>query len=336
LTVFEKRDTIVHKRTSGGEIVADKKLLTVEEVSQRLSIPEKTVRDYLRSGKLRGSKIGAGRLWRIPEDEIARHLRKETAKRPVEGMETISFVSVKGGVGKSVSAIVTAFLISEKEKVLLIDLDPQNAITSHFIEDIGSIQNKTVRQVLKGEMAIQDCIIHISENLDLLPSEIELALLDKELAYQNTAVFLLHDALELVRTEYKYCIVDTPPNMSLNTQIGIVASDTVVIPTQLESWSVRGISATMQEIEDSEKAQKYIRKQISRILILPTFYEENRVVKSTYLQSLKQNYTDYVTRTIIHSASEIQKTFAMPGENISNNTRAYEEYRDFVNELKGA
>lgn len=311
--------------------MADSKLLTVGQASEKLSVPEKTVRDWLRSGKLKGLKVG--KLWRIPEVEILN--KYYTVINPVKGMETISFVSIKGGTGKSSSSIVTAFLLSETDRVLMVDLDPQNALTSHFIKDIATVQDRTVRQVLKEEAEIQNCIVKINNNLDLLPAEIELGIIERELAGISNQIFLLYDALEAVKHTYKYCIIDTPPTMSLITKIGVVASNTIIIPTQLEAWGIRGLSATLNEIEDCKRVQKYINQRISKIMVLPTFFESNRTVKETYLEALKKEYQDYLSRSLIHSASEISKTFSMPGETLSKNTRAYGEYQDFVEELRG-
>jgi cellulose biosynthesis protein BcsQ len=146
---------------------------------------------------------------------------------------TISFISTKGGVSKTSSCLSTAFILSEDHKVLLIDMDSNNSTTSHFVSNIDSITGKTIRQVFKGEIEIEDAIIPINQSLHLVPSEIELCLLERELVGMSNQVFLLHDALSQIADHYDYILIDTPPFMGLHTKLSIIVSDKIVIPVTL-------------------------------------------------------------------------------------------------------
>lgn len=248
-------------------------------------------------------------------------------------MKIISLVSIKGGVGKSATSIAIAQILSEHHKVLLIVSDPQNATTSHFIENLEDIENKTLRQVLNREIVLLDSIININNKLDVLAGEIELCLIEKELAGISNQFFLLYDFLSEIESEYEFVVIDTTPAISLLTKMAIITSDIIIIPTQLEKWAIKAINATLLEIEDCKQAQKYIDKKIERILILPTFYEERRVVKQFFLNTLKANYLDFISQHVIHSSVEISKTCSMQKELISPGSRSYLEYKNVVNEI---
>jgi len=250
-------------------------------------------------------------------------------------MKTITFASIKGGVLKTSSSISLAQILSEKYKVLLVDCDSNNAATSHFIEDIEVINNKTIRQVLKGDTEIKNAITEVSPNLFLLPSEIELSLIERELMGVSNQMFLLVDALREVENDFDFCIIDTGPSLLFTTKLAMISSDIVVIPTQLEKWAVRAINGTFIELEDSRKAQKYVDKKISKIVILPTQYEKNRTVKSVFLELLKKQFSEYLSNSVIHMASEASKTFSVLGDKLAINSRTYIEYKGFIEEILG-
>ena len=246
-------------------------------------------------------------------------------------MKIISFVSTKGGVSKSVSAIMTAFILRNWFKVLLIDLDANNSVTSHFIANINQIEGRTIRQLLKGENIIDECIHFISGNLYLLPSEVELALIEEELYDTPNKKFLLYNLLNEIADDYDFCVIDTPPSlMSLASENAIITSDIITIPTQLEKWSARAINTTLLEINSCKKEQQLINKTIKKIQILPTQYVENRLVKKGFLTFLQKTFPDYISDVVIHSSSAVSQTFAMNNNCLTRNTRAYKEYKQFV------
>jgi len=167
-------------------------------------------------------------------------------------MKTISLISTKGGTAKSTSAISIANVLSQNHKVLLLDIDSNNSLTSHYIVNISEIENKTIRQLLKSEVNIHECLIPISNNLHLIPSEIELCLIERELSGITNQMFLLYDLLNEVQNIYDFIIIDSAPSMGLTTKLAIISSDIIIIPTQLEKWAVRGINATIQMITDCQ------------------------------------------------------------------------------------
>jgi chromosome partitioning protein len=241
-------------------------------------------------------------------------------------MQVISFVSLKGGVGKSSSAISVAKILSEKSRVLLIDLDPQNATSSHFCPDF---EGKTIREVLKNEVDIADVIQKIKKNLDFVPSNIELSIIEIELAREGNNTMRLFEALDSIDDEYDYCVIDTPPTPGLLMNSAVIASDLVVIPTQAEKFSANAVGLTLTILESNKKMSRYTNKSFKTV-ILPTFFEGNRTVKTVMLDKVFEAFGEIVSRDLIHLSTDVAKTYAQIGEFLPKSSRPHKEYKAFV------
>ena len=251
-------------------------------------------------------------------------------------MKTITLASAKGGVGKSASAISISYILSQLgHKVLLIDADPQNAVTRHFVNGYSSIEEKTIRQMLLKEAELGGCLISAYDGVDFIPSQLRLLNIEKELADENNPLFILHDVLQEVDSEYDYCIIDTAPWMGMLTKSALICSDIVVVPTILEKWPVEAIEIILENIEKAIHTQKYLDKKIQNVYLLPTFYEERIIVLQAYLQALKEDYPEYITKTSIHKAADIGRTYSIEGAALDKKSRAYSEYLSLVNEIIG-
>ena len=250
-------------------------------------------------------------------------------------MKVITLASAKGGVAKSASAISVSYVLSQLGyKVLLIDTDPQNAVTRHFV-NAEQIKHKTLRQLFLKKQYIHDCLIPAYDGVDLLPSQLRLINIEKELVDENNPLFILHDILIEVDNGYDFCIIDTAPWMGLLTKSAIVSSNIIVIPTILEKWPVEAIEIMFNDIEKAIQTQKYLNRKIERVFLLPTFFEERVVVLKAYFQALQEDYPEYVTKTVIHKSADIARTYSIEGATLDKKSRAYNEYLSFVHEILG-
>jgi chromosome partitioning protein len=248
-------------------------------------------------------------------------------------MHVVSIASVKGGVGKSATAISLSYMLATRgRRVLLIDADPQNATTSHFFPD-EQFQH-TLSTVLHEECTIADAARPIGvEGIHVLPSELELADIAGDIDEGPTRWFLMHNALKEVAAHFDNVVIDTPPSRFFTTRLSLIASDAVIIPTQLDKWAVRGVNTTLKDIKSAIRDQKLIQRQIDAIAVVPTFFEENRQIKELLLDQVRENFSRYVTNVMIHRATEIEKTYSIDNEQLSSSTRAYQEYEKLLNEL---
>jgi len=248
----------------------------------------------------------------------------------------ICLLSSKGGIGKSVIAISIANNLSQDgHKVVLIDADPSSNTTSHFIEDLEDIENKTLRQVLKKEVVIRDVIVPIKPNLDFIPAEIEMRAIERELALHSNTHYFLYERLSEIKDDYDYCIIDTQGDLGFLPLSAYIASEFVIMPTRLEKWSVRSIATILNIVEAENDTKKYIEKQFKGFLVVPTMFESRTLTQKHFINDIKKRYSDIMSKTVIHKAAEVEKTFAMDGSLLVDGTRTYDEYRQLTDEIKG-
>ncbi|MEM0348936.1 MAG: AAA family ATPase [Candidatus Caldarchaeum sp.] len=188
--------------------------------------------------------------------------------------KVVSFINYKGGVGKTTLAveISAALAYHYGKKVLLVDADPQTNATFYLMdeEDWENWQNEAgtlkdvfdnflhdrgadvdIKEMIKRDLAVSSMRLH----LHLLPSHIELYHIDLKLAgkFGSTGIRpkkFLKTALESIRNDYDYIIIDCPPNLNLVTQNSIVASDSIVIVLKPEYLSTIGIALILRVIKE--------------------------------------------------------------------------------------
>ena len=161
----------------------------------------------------------------------------------------ISFSNQKGGVGKTTTCVnVAACVASKGYKVLLVDLDPQgNATSSVGIEKNEDL--KGIYNVIVGETNIVEVVAKTKfDNLDIIPSDINLAGAEVELVQMNSREHILKNSLEIVRNSYDYIFIDCPPSLGLLTINALTASDSIIIPILCEFLSLEGLSQLMNTV----------------------------------------------------------------------------------------
>ncbi len=161
----------------------------------------------------------------------------------------ISFSNQKGGVGKTTTCVnLAAYLATKGYKCLIVDLDPQGNATSGLGFAKSEVKN-SVYNVMIDDMPIEDAVVKTCvDNLDLLPSNIDLAGAEVELVYIKDREHVLKRVLEKARASYDFITIDCPPSLGLLTINSLAASDTVIIPIQSEYYALEGLSQLMNTI----------------------------------------------------------------------------------------
>lgn len=162
----------------------------------------------------------------------------------------ISIFNQKGGVGKTTTSInLSAGVGRFDKKVLLVDLDPQGNSTSGLGLDKDGDENK-LYDVLALDIPIKDAIYESSaKNVNIIPSNNELAGLEIELARLGGWETLLRDKLAMVKDEYDFIFIDCPPSLGILSVLGLIASDSVIIPIQCEYYALEGVSQLFETIQ---------------------------------------------------------------------------------------
>ena len=159
----------------------------------------------------------------------------------------IAIANQKGGVGKTTTAInLCASLSYRKRSVLLCDCDPQGNASSGMGVDKNNVRG-VYDVMIRGENAA-DCIEHTPWG-DILPSNRELAGANIELVEAENREFVLKTALEPVRADYDYIIIDCPPSLELLTLNALCAADSVLVPVQCEYYALEGLADLVSTIK---------------------------------------------------------------------------------------
>lgn len=164
----------------------------------------------------------------------------------------------KGGVGKTTSVLnLGVFLATKGKKVLLIDIDPQSNLSSGLgishqpngIEDLNNKEYKTIYDLLVNQADAKDTIQQTRiENLSIIPSGIELAGAEVEIVSALSRENILKKALNTVKDDYDYILIDCPPSLGLLTINSLVAADKVLIPVQSEYFALEGLGQLINTI----------------------------------------------------------------------------------------
>lgn len=212
-------------------------------------------------------------------------------------MKVISITNQKGGVGKTTSAINIAYFLAKMGlRTLLIDFDPQGNATSGLDIDKSQLET-TMSDVISGEKTLRDVIVDTGfAGLKLAPSTPILANTEVELANANGRFTRLKNAIENVRDDFDYVILDSPPSLSLLTVNGFIASDYLVLPVQAEFYAMEGLG---QLLESMKLVRKGMNPNLELLGVLPTMVDSRTTLSGQVYEEIKKFFPGKVFSTPI-------------------------------------
>src|SRR5947209_2393518 len=249
-------------------------------------------------------------------------------------MKTIAIVNQKGGCGKTLTAInLSAFLARSSRRVLLIDMDPQGHATLGVVKDPVQLE-KTVYEVLAGEgglTALREVVIKVRDNFDIAPSDVLLSALPEKLRDMPEKENRLSAALEEIRQDYDYVIVDCPPNVGLLTFNALIACSEAIIPVEPSFFSLHGIVRLMETLDLlARKSRHDIR---ARALI--TLYSKRSEFGKTMAEQIREHLGNSCFNTFIRLSAKLPESVGqgLPITEFSTHSAGFADYRALAREV---
>jgi len=209
----------------------------------------------------------------------------------------LAVVNQKGGVGKTTTSVnLAAALAQAQRRVLLVDLDPQGNATMGSGIDKRSLA-RTVYHLLLGLAEFTGVRVRVERGgFDMLPANRELAGAEIELVELPRRETRLKEALDGVRGEYDFVLIDCPPSLSLLTVNGLSAAQRVVIPMQCEYYALEGLSDLVATIK---RVRANLNPELEIAGLLRTMYDPRNTLSQQVSQQLEQHFGDKVYRTLV-------------------------------------
>ncbi|WP_025784272.1 ParA family protein [Sporosarcina sp. D27] len=209
----------------------------------------------------------------------------------------IAIANQKGGVGKTTTSVnLSACLAHIGKKVLLIDTDPQGNATSGVGINKGDVQN-CIYDILIDDVPMKDVILPTKvPQLDCIPATISLAGAEIELVSTISREVRMKHAIQEVKADYDYIVIDCPPSLGLLTINALTASDSIVIPVQCEYYALEGLSQLLSTIR---LVQKHLNENLVIDGVLLTMFDARTNLGIQVIDEVKKYFQDKVYKTII-------------------------------------
>ncbi|WP_114207032.1 ParA family protein [Acidisarcina polymorpha] len=245
----------------------------------------------------------------------------------------LAVVNQKGGVGKTTTAInLSAALALEGLRCLIIDCDPQANSTGGF-GFARDDERESVYDVLVGNASLASTSLQTEiETLRLVPSSKNLIGANVELIQVERRAYRLKEAVDAVRKDYDYILLDCPPALDLLTLNSLVAADRLLVPMQAEYFALEGISELMNTLE---RVQSTFNADLQIEGVLLTMYDDRTNLAQQVTENLREFFKEKLLKTAIPRNVRLAEapSYGKPVLLYDAKSRGAESYRDLATEI---
>ncbi len=246
--------------------------------------------------------------------------------------KVVSIANQKGGVGKTTTAVNLSTILAKKgNKVLMIDADPQGNATSGL--GINKDVNFSVYDVIVNDVEIENTVQQtIVKNLDVCPSNINLAGAEVELVSMISREHRLKEKIDSQKDKYDYIIIDCPPSLGLITLNAFTASDSVLIPVQCEYYALEGLG---QLINTINLVKKHLNKELIVEGALLTMFDIRTNLSNQVVKEVNKYFENKVYKTVIPRNVKLSEapSYGMPISVYDSKSKGAKSYEKFVREF---
>ncbi|WP_018395767.1 ParA family protein [Bacillus sp. 37MA] len=244
----------------------------------------------------------------------------------------ISFGLQKGGVGKTTTTAITAFILSKTKRVLAVDLDGQGNLTRMLTGKRKSSFEKTIYDVLKA-VNTDNCITVVTDTLHVIAANDDASKIPGLVASskEKQRLHLLKLSLESIQNEYDYILIDLPPALAEQTLLGLTASDYTVTMLQTDPFAFHALD---DYLETCQLVKEAYNPKLKLAGILSVLLNSRASLDQSILRKVRDDYEELVFSSVVKRQARI-KEFTITGisDRTKTDRKALTEYTHFVEEL---
>jgi chromosome partitioning protein len=285
-----------------------------------------------RSGAM-GPLPGSEERSQVVDQEVLGTDDGDEGPEPYDLPRVVAIANQKGGVGKTTTSVNLGASLAELDyRVLVVDLDPQGNATTGLGINARNLQS-SVYDVIMSNAAVEDCVEPTSlRNLFVAPATIDLAGAEIELVPAFSRELKLRRALEEVRDEYDYVLIDCPPSLGLLTINGLAAADDVIVPIQCEYYALEGLS---QLIRNVSLVRTNLNPKLDVRGIVLTMYDARTKLADQVEQEVREHFGRRVYQTVVPRTVRLSEapSFGQPIIVFDSTSRGAVAYRELAKEV---